>query len=220
MKSVLITGGNRGIGLEIARQLGALGWKVYMGSRNLASGQESAKKLEGDIIPVELDVTNTDSIRSCFNTIPELDVLINNAGLFGEKSLRDPDMEEIRQILDTNLIGAIEVSKYFMIRLKKSSDARIINVSSGMGSWSDLHSSYAAYRLSKVSLNAFTVMLASELEGKAKVNAMCPGWVRTDMGGSNAPRSVQDGADTAVWLATEESIPNGKFVRDRKIISW
>ena len=220
MKTVLITGGNRGIGLEIARQLGALGWKVYIGSRNLASGQEAAMKLEGEIIPVELDVTNTDSIRSCFNKIPELDVLINNAGLFGEKSLRDPDMEEIRQILDTNLIGAIEVTKYFMIRLKKSSDARIINVSSGMGSWSDLHSSYAAYRLSKVSLNAFTVMLASELEGKAKVNAMCPGWVRTDMGGSNAPRSVQEGADTAVWLATEESIPNGKFVRDRKIINW
>ena len=220
MKSVLITGGNRGIGLEIARQLGALGWKVYIGSRNLASGQEAATKLDGEIIPVELDVTNTDSIRSCFNKIPELDVLINNAGLFGEKSLRDPDMEEIRQILDTNLIGAIEVTKYFMIRLKKSSDARIINVSSGMGSWSDLHSSYAAYRLSKVSLNAFTVMLASELEGKAKVNAMCPGWVRTDMGGSNAPRSVKEGADTAVWLATEESIPNGKFVRDRKVISW
>ena len=220
MKTVLVTGGNRGIGLEICRQLGSLGWRVYMGCRDKEQGSRAANSLDGDIIPVQLDVTSTDSIRASFNEVAELDVLVNNAGLFGEKSFRDPDMEEIKSIMDTNLLGVIEVTKYFLMRLRRSNDARIINVSSGMGSWSDLNSSYGAYRLSKVSLNAFTVMLASEVTGKVKVNAMCPGWVQTDMGGSNAPRSVADGADTAVWLATSDKIPHGKFIRDRKIISW
>ena len=164
MNSVLVTGGNRGIGLEICRQLSGLGWKVYLGSRILEAGKAAAASIEGEVIPVEIDVTNVDSIRKAFNEVAEIDVLINNAGLFGERSLRDPDMEEIRNVLNVNLLGVIETTKYFMIRLKKSKDPRIINISSGMGSWTDLDGSYASYRLSKVSLNAFTVMLAAQLK--------------------------------------------------------
>ena len=220
MKSILVTGGNRGIGLEICRQMAKLEWQVYLGSRDENAGKKAAVKITGNITVVPLDVTDVNSIRQAFNAIPQLDVLINNAGLFGEKSLRDPDMEEIRKIMNVNFFGAVEVTKYFQIKLRKSSDPRIINVSSGMGSWADLHSDYAAYRLSKVSLNAFTMMLAKEHNGRIKVNAMCPGWVKTDMGGMNAPRSLEKGAETAVWLATEAEIPDGKFIRDKNVIEW
>eukprot|EP01008_Symbiontida_sp_HLA12_P001765 NODE_2950_length_435_cov_0.666667_g2926_i0.p1 GENE.NODE_2950_length_435_cov_0.666667_g2926_i0~~NODE_2950_length_435_cov_0.666667_g2926_i0.p1 ORF type:complete len:133 (-),score=13.09 NODE_2950_length_435_cov_0.666667_g2926_i0:37-408(-) len=121
----------------------------------------------------------------------------------------------------TNLYGPWRMIQFFTPLLIKSDDPRIINVSSGLGEWKDLAGDYPAYRILKTSLNALTIMFARELKDKGvKVNAMCPGWVKTDMGGPNAPRNVSQGADTAIWLATEKAIATGKFFRDRKEISW
>lgn len=268
MKTVLVTGGNRGIGLEICRQLDELGYTVILGSRDLEKGKEAARPFSDNVIVKQLDVTNEDSIRNLFgftkNDFGKLDVLINNAGI-GEKSEGDkkgvlsgakkfietnfygvrqvnkivvPLMRKarlvpqrkgasniflpgVRQIMDTNFYGAWRMIQVFIPLLIKSENGRIINVSSGLGELKRLTGEYPAYSLSKSSLNALTIMFSNELKGNGiSVNAMCPGWVKTDMGGPNAPRHVSQGADTAVWLTTEKKIPTGKFFRDRKEINW
>lgn len=139
----------------------------------------------------------------------------------GNASMCSFDLSEINDAMNTNFMGPIRMSKFLLPLLKKSDDARIINLSSGMGELSSLRSGgYGAYRLSKTSLNAFTILLASELESAVKVFAMCPGWVQTDMGGKGAPRTVAQGAETAVWLATDSKPVTGKFYRDKKVIDW
>lgn len=225
MKTILVTGGNRGIGLEICNQLAVQGHTVIMGTRDLERGQNVAKTLSGKVHVMQLDVTDPESIKSLANDIDEefghLDVLINNAGIgVGNSGAVDADPEEVKAIMATNFYGPWYTIQGLIPLLKKSTDGRIVNMSSGMGAMSDLTGGYAGYRLSKTSLNGLTILLANELAGEVKVNAMCPGWVRTDMGGSGAPRSVKQGADTAVWLATADPIPTGKFFRDRREISW
>ncbi|MEI7980330.1 MAG: SDR family oxidoreductase [Bacteroidota bacterium] len=268
MKTVLVTGGNRGIGLEICRQLDGLGHTVILGSRDLAKGKEAAKILGKNVIVRQLDVTDEESILALFEFVHteqgKLDVLINNAGL-GASSTGDEDniltrvknslkkdfqvawraaqlfkpvlqkagigghgvttknvsLLSVKHIMETNFYGPWRMMQVFIPLLLKSDDARIINISSGMGELNSLSGDYPAYRLSKSSLNALTIMFSNDLNDSGiKVNAMCPGWVRTDMGGPNAPRSVNQGADTAVWLATEKEIPSGKFFRDREVINW
>ena len=150
-----------------------------------------------------------------------IDVLINTAGVIkGEPGATGSEMSLTKSTFNTNLFGAWNMVHYFLPLLKKSSDPRIINISSGMGAWADLSGGYAPYRISKTSLNALTLLLSNELAGNIKVNAMCPGWVKTDMGGSNATRDVVKGAETAVWLSTATEIPHGKFLRDMKEIEW
>jgi NAD(P)-dependent dehydrogenase (short-subunit alcohol dehydrogenase family) len=268
MKTILVTGGNRGIGLEICRQLDASGHTVILGSRDLEKGLEAARTLSKNVIVKQLDITSEENILKLFGFVKaefgKLDVLINNAGI-GEKSYGQKtsalaraknkleanfsgfrqmnkaiipalrrtgiiperknagniSLDVVKQIMDTNLYGAWRMIQIFTPLLMKSDDGRIINISSGMGELSSLSGTYPAYSLSKSSLNALTIMFASELREKGiSVNAMCPGWVRTDMGGPNAPREVSQGADTAVWLATEKEIPTGKFFRDREEINW
>jgi NAD(P)-dependent dehydrogenase (short-subunit alcohol dehydrogenase family) len=149
-------------------------------------------------------------------------VLINNAGIISSsKGVDKVGMDEIRALLETNFFGPLQLTQSLPPLLEKSPDGRIINISSGMGALHEVGCGYAAYRLSKTALNSFSAILAKDLAGtNIKVNSMCPGWVRTEMGGSNASRSVERGADTAVWLATAKEIPNGKFLRDRKVIEW
>lgn len=131
------------------------------------------------------------------------------------------DIEDIKRVLETNYFGPMRVTKYLLPLLQKSTDGRIINMSSQMGEIDSLKGGgYASYRLSKTNLNMWTILLAGELKGAVKVNAMCPGWVKTDMGGQSAPRTVQQGADTAVWLATEAKTETGKFFSNRKEVSW
>lgn len=224
-KLILITGGNRGIGLEVCRQLANMGHLVLLGSRNTMKGEKAIQGMKGEILVRKLDVTNLMEVRQLAETTEEefghLDVLINNAAILnGTEGVGQSDPETSRQVMDTNFLGPWNMIHYFLPLLKKSSDPRIINISSGMGAWADLTGGYAPYRLSKTGLNALTVMLANELAGNVKVNAMCPGWVRTDMGGASATRNVAEGADTAVWLSTSEHIPHGKFIRDRKVIEW
>ncbi len=268
MKTVLVTGGNRGIGFEICRQLDNLGYQVILGSRDMDKGMAAAKKLSNNVIIKQLDVTDEKSIIELFDFVKtrfgRLDILINNAGV-GAK--RDSDeksfFDDVKKIMETNFYGVWRMIRVFIPLLKKSGltprrkgpsdisiagvkdtmetnlygpwrmirnfvplvknsdNGRIINISSGMGELKNLTGQYPGYSLSKASLNALTIMFANDLKNDGiKVNAVCPGWVKTDMGGKDAPLSVGQGADTAVWLATEKNIPTGKFFRNREVIQW
>lgn len=223
---ILITGANRGIGKEIAKQMAARDWQVVVTARDHTKAVQTAEEIGSNTFGLQLDVQDENSIKKAAALIEKeftkLDVLINNAGVIGNRAMLDFDLSQISSVMDTNLMGPIRTSKYFMPLLKKSNDARIINISSGMGEMASLRSGgYGAYRLSKAALNSFTILLASELEhSKVKVFSMCPGWVKTEMGGKNAPRSIEKGAETAVWLATEMNVASGKFYRDKKIIDW
>ena len=227
-KIALITGANKGIGYEIAKQLGQKGFTVLLGARDEDKGATAVSKLKTDKIDAELvvlDVSKEESVREAKEWIDtkygKLDVLINNAGIISQKNLAEVNTEEVKTVMETNFYGPMRMNTFFLPLLKKTKNAKIINMSSGMGALQDLSGGYAAYRLSKAGLNAQTILLANELSGTGiKIFAMCPGWVKTDMGGTSAPRSVEQGADTATWLASTEEGVSGKFYRDRKIINW
>ncbi|MHA1884210.1 MAG: SDR family oxidoreductase [Promethearchaeota archaeon] len=228
MNVALITGGNRGIGFEICRQLGKEGFNVILTARDAIKGKRATEKLVNMDLKVEfhkLDVTNTNDIDEIVDyvnkTYKKLDILVNNAGIsLDSKTILDVEMETVRKTLETNLIGPFRLSQAFISLLKKSGDGRIINVSSGMGSFSSGFSGSPAYSISKAALNALTYKMSMRLPKKIRIYSMTPGWVRTDMGGSSAPRNVEQGADTVLWLATASNIPSGKFYMDRKEIPW
>jgi len=225
MKTAVVTGANRGIGLEIANQLAARGFHVIATGRDLEKTERAMAGISGKVSAYACDVSHNDScLALCAaqgREITQLDVLVNNAGILDSSSALDFDLEQIKAGLDTNLLGAIQLTGALWPLLVKSSDARIVNISTGMAETASMQSgSYAPYRLSKWALNGWTMLLAAEAPGDIRVNAMCPGWVRTDMGGAAAPRPVKKGAETAVWLATEADIPHGKFLRDKKAIDW
>lgn len=224
----LVTGANKGIGYEVVRQLGKKGFTVLLGARDQQKGEMAVAKLklEGvEAIFVLLDVTQDDSVRQAKEWVEvkygKLDVLVNNAGIVSRKGLSEEEIGEMKRVMETNFYGPMRMNSVFLPLLKKAGNARIINVSSGMGALDDLSGGYAAYRLSKAGLNAQTILLANELAGTGiKVFAMCPGWVKTDMGGISAPRSVEKGAETIVWLAESKESISGSFYRDKKQISW
>ncbi|MDZ8081361.1 MAG: SDR family NAD(P)-dependent oxidoreductase [Nostoc sp. DedQUE01] len=227
-KRALVTGGNRGIGFAIAQGLLTKGYEVIITSRSLDNAKQAAEKLQGEVIPIELDVTDDRSINEAVKTlhqkIDHLDVLINNAGVYPDKDVNilTIDRELLDSTMNANTFGAIRMVQAFLPLLEKSPNARVINVSSGYGALSDLSADVPSYCLSKLALNGATIMLAEALHSKGiVVNSICPGWVRTDMGGSSAPRSPEQGADTAIWLATDApGNISGKFLRDRKVISF
>lgn len=224
-KIILVTGANRGIGKEISRQLAILGEKVIMACRDKKKGLQAVEDIQRELDVQELDVSNEASIKKLSKYIEKtygrLDVLINNAGIISATSgVSESKSEDYRNVLDVNFFGPWEMIKGFIPLLEKSNDPRIVNMSSGMGAHSELsRGGYAGYRLSKAALNALTIQLASEHKD-IKINAMCPGWVKTDMGGEGAEREVSKGAETAVWLATNDIVPTGKFLRDKKEIPW
>jgi NAD(P)-dependent dehydrogenase (short-subunit alcohol dehydrogenase family) len=223
----LISGANRGIGLEIARQLAAQGLTVVVGGREEAAARAAAAGIDGDARPRQLDITDQASVDRCVAGIDEelgrLDVLVNNAGIgsFGIAG-SDADVEAARPTIEVNLFGSWRLSVACIPLMRRTGGGRIVNVSSGMGQLSDMGGGSAPYRLSKAALNALTRILAAELATDGiLVNSACPGWVRTDMGTSAAPRSVQEGADTPVWLATlPDDGPTGGFFRNREPIPW
>jgi NAD(P)-dependent dehydrogenase (short-subunit alcohol dehydrogenase family) len=217
----LVSGASRGIGAEIARELAVdHGFLVFAGARN----PDDVDPVDG-IEPIRLDVTDqatVDATRDRIASDPgRLDALVNNAGIYGDPiGAADYDLDGAHQVLEVNTFGPWRLIEAFLPLMRESSQPRIVNVSSGGGQLSDMNGGRAAYRVSKAALNALTRTLASD-ERWVKVNTMCPGWVRTDMGGSAAPRSVEEGADTAVWLATlPDDGPTGGFFRDRKPIPW
>ena len=230
----LVTGGNRGIGKEICRQLGAKGLHVILGSRSLEKGEAAAAELREqgnpEIEVLELDVSSSASIEQAVETIKskygQLDVLVNNAGVFLDNNRETPSVRQVsvQTIEDTfapNLFGPLQLMQGLLPLMEKQGYGRIVNLSSGMGQLSDMGGGSTAYRLSKTALNALTRIVAAEAEGNIKVNAMCPGWVQTDMGGENATRSVEQGADTATWLSLlDDDGPSGGFFRDRQPIDW
>ena len=227
---VVVTGGNRGIGLEICRQLAARGARVVLTARKRAAAEAAVKTLAGGKhAPASrpLDVTDGKSIAGLHDFLQarygHLDVLINNAGIIakGEAPALNVDLATVRETLETNALGPLHLAQALVPLLQRGSSPRIVNMSSGMGALTDNDGGYAAYRMSKTLLNAVTAILAAELAGTIAVNSVCPGWVKTDMGGAGAPRDVAEGADTAVWLALDAPATlTGKFVRDREVIPW
>ncbi len=228
---VLITGANRGIGLEIARQLARRGFHVVIAARDEQKGRQAVKTIQaegGKATFLSLDVSSSDSIRNAasqFSTIAaHLDVLINNAAIYPDQGLTILTLprDRLAQTFQTNTFGPLEVTQAFLPYLRQATAARVINVSSSDGQLEGLSPDVPSYCLSKLALNGLTIMLAEALQADhIAVNSMCPGWVRTDMGGPNAPRSVEEGADTAVWLADETPQElTGKFFRNRQEIPW
>ena len=227
----LVTGGNRGIGLEVCRQLANLGIRVILGSRDAAKGEAAAGDLKASGLSVEsrqLDVASVQSIRECMNWIRNdvgrLDILVNNAGVMLEDADDDPleELEIIRDTMQINVYGALLLSRLSIPIMKSRRYGRIVNLSSSMGALNEMGAGYIAYRLSKAGINVVTRVIAAESEGMGiLVNSMDPGWVQTAMGGARAPRTVQQGAETITWLATlPDSGPTGLFFRDRKPIPW
>jgi NAD(P)-dependent dehydrogenase (short-subunit alcohol dehydrogenase family) len=199
-------------------------------ARKGKAGEAAVKKLAAQNLTVQfrtLDVTSKKSLTALRDflkrTYGRFDVLINNAGIIakGDAPGLTVDLEAIRATLETNTLGPLHLSQILVPLLRRSKSARIVNLSSGMGAFSEMEGDHAAYRISKTALNAVTGILAAELRGVVAVNAVCPGWVKTDMGGRNADRDLEEGADTPVWLALDapQSL-TGKFMRDRKVIPW
>jgi NAD(P)-dependent dehydrogenase (short-subunit alcohol dehydrogenase family) len=227
----LVTGANRGLGLETSRQLLAKGLNVVMTGRDEAALERVVRSLAPDetrAMTVRMDVTDTASIRRAQRAVAKrfgrVDVLVNNAAvlLFESEDVLSIPAEAYRRTFDTNVFGVAEACRVFVPAMAHAGYGRVVNVSSGAGQLSTMSTYAPAYSMSKAALNAFTRILASTYRGRGVlVNAVDPGWVRTDMGGPSAPRSPQEGADTIVWLATlPDNGPSGGFFRDRRPIEW
>jgi len=231
-KIAVVTGANRGLGREIARQLMRADVFVVIGSRDPAKGKIAAEELgaEGpNVASFALDVNDTRSVRRFVEHVAKThgtpSILVNNAGVYPESTdarVLDTPTAVWRETFETNLFGALRMCREVVPLMRKLRHGRIVNVSSGLGQLQQMGEGSPAYRVSKAALNALTCTLAAELAGSGiLVNSMSPGWVQTDMGGEEAPRSVEEGAETAVWLCLlPSSGPTGRFFRDRKPIPW
>lgn len=228
----VVTGANRGIGFEICRQLAGRGVRVVLTSRNAAKGRAAASKLAAERLEIDyhrLDVSSarqvaalTAFLESCYG---RCDVLVNNAGVLPDPKgsrVLSSDTATYRAALETNFFGPLRLIQALVPLMRRHGYGRIVNLSSGLGQLSEMGAGTPAYRVSKAALNVLTRTLAAELAGEnILVNSMCPGWVKTDMGGPSATRTVEKGADTAAWLATlADNGPTGGFFRDRKPIPW
>jgi NAD(P)-dependent dehydrogenase (short-subunit alcohol dehydrogenase family) len=238
-KVVFITGANKGIGYEVARQLAANDFIVLLGARNPQRGEAAANKLraEGEVYFVPIDVTDERSIAAAAEMVSKqwgkVDVLVNNAGIILELSAKIRpaalDLTMLKETFETNLFGAFAVIRHFLPLLKQSETAQIINVSSTLGSLTSMvdpnnmyyGSNALAYNTSKSALNAITVALAKDLASEQiRINSICPGWVKTDLGTDDAYRTVEQGATIIVKLAMMEQPPTGKFLDDNGEVPW
>ncbi len=223
-RTALVTGANRGIGLAIARQLAELGHFVFLGSRDLRAGEEAAANLRRsgfDVAAIQLDLADEDSIDAIASSGRSIDVVINNAGVLHEKPLLSLTDAEIADSIAVHMTGPVRLLRSLAPSMIERRYGRIVNVSSGWGAFAEGLDGSGLYGVTKAALNALTLRLAKELPDTIKVNAMCPGWVRTRMGGETATRTPEEGADTAIWLATlPDDGPTGGFFRDRKPIAW
>jgi NAD(P)-dependent dehydrogenase (short-subunit alcohol dehydrogenase family) len=217
--SAVVSGASRGIGLAVVSDLAARGFAVVQGARDPAA----APRVEGDVIVRQLDVTDTDSIERLAAGLERVDVLVNNAAILYDTWNRAAtvDLDVVREAIETNLFGAWALSQALLPQLRRSRHGRIVNVSSGAGSLATMGGGTPAYQVSKAALNAFTRTLAGELRGDGiLVNAVCPGWVATDMGGPGG-RPVEDGAASVVWAALlPDGGPTGGFFRDGEPVPW
>jgi len=227
-RTALVTGGNRGIGLEVCRQLAGRGLQVLLSARDSDAAATAARDIGPDVHAVQLDVISAASIDRARNEIDRrfggADVLVNNAAILLNEydSLFETPLDNLRRTFETNVLGAVAVSQAFVPGMVNRGYGRIVNVSSRAGQLTTMSGYAPAYSMSKTALNAFTRQLAVATNGSGVlVNSACPGWVQTAMGGRNAPRSVAEGADTIVWLATlPDDGPTGSFFADRQTIAW
>jgi NAD(P)-dependent dehydrogenase (short-subunit alcohol dehydrogenase family) len=237
-RTALVTGGNRGMGFETCRQLAKLGYRVVMTCRDRNKGEKALQLLQGAGLSVHfhrLDVDSDEDIALLLQWLEDhggrCDVLVNNAGILTDggglsggdaASVFRTDRATLRQHLETNTLSPLMLSLAVLPLMRRHGYGRIVNVSSGMGQLSDMGGHFPGYRISKTALNAATRILAAEIsEPNIKVNALCPGWVRTDMGGQNADRSIEQGVETTVWLATlPDDGPSGGYFRDKQAIDW
>ena len=228
----LVTGANRGLGLETSRQLFAKGLTVVMAGRDEAALMRARETLgqneQSRVVIVRMDVTDARTITRAHRIIKEgvgpVDVLVNNAAVLLSESddVLSITTDVYQRTFDTNVFGAIDVCRAFVPDMVQRRYGRIVNVSSGAGQLAKMSTYAPAYSMSKTALNAFTRILGATYEGVGVLaNAVDPGWVRTDMGGPSAPRSPEQGADTIVWLATlPDDGPTGGFFHDRRAIQW
>ena len=230
MKTALVTGANKGIGREVALQLAKKGFHMFIGARNRHAGRKAAEEIAkqgGKATFLEIDINYNESVtgaaREFAKIVDHLDVLVNNAGIImdGDDAILEVSDDIFRKTIETNVLGALRVARAFAPLLAKSKAPRVVNVSSGGGQLTGGADGWSpAYCISKTALNGVTSQLAAALP-KFAVNSVCPGWVRTDMGGRNATRSIEEGADTIVWLAIDAPQElTGKFLRDREEIPW
>jgi len=227
----LVTGGNRGIGFEVCRQLAKRGLRVVLTARTLPKAESAARTLQADglaVVGARLDVADGTTVAALARNVAKqfrgIDVLVNNAAILlaENQDLLDTAIDDFRSTFETNVLGAIGVSQAFVPGMIAQRYGRVVNVSSRAGQLVTMSTYAPAYSISKTALNAFTRQLAAATKGTGVlVNSACPGWVRTRMGGPHAPRSVEEGADTLVWLATlPTNGPTGGFFEDRQPIEW
>lgn len=218
-RSVLITGANRGLGLATARALASRGYSVIVTARELAKAEAV-----GVGTPEQLDVADPESIAALHERVGDVDILINNAAVLLDEgtSILDLSRDAAQTTMQTNFRGPLLLCQAFVPGMLRRRWGRVVNVSSGAGQLSSMSSYAPAYSMSKTALNAVTRQFAAATEGRGVlVNSVCPGWVRTDMGGAGAPRSIDEGIDGIVWAATlPDDGPTGGFFRDRKAIAW
>jgi NAD(P)-dependent dehydrogenase (short-subunit alcohol dehydrogenase family) len=224
-RTALVTGANRGIGLETARQLAAAGLRVVMGSRDEEAGRRVAEGLTGEVRVEQLDVSDQASVSGCAERLSadgvEVDVLVNNAAIYVTTPLLAADEDALMETMQVNLIGPWRVARAFVPDMRDRGWGRVVNVSTGYAHFANHAPEAGIYGLSKAALNALTRMIAAEGGPGVKVNSMSPGWVATDMGGAGAPTSPEEGADTAVWLATlPDDGPTDGFFYRRQQIAW
>ncbi len=233
MKNAVITGANRGLGFHTAKALAEKGYHVVITARSQAKADAAANELStfGSVEGREMDVSGDQSVNAFFDwyfdTHGSLDVLVNNAGAIFERNgdgYLDPNKipaDVIAQAFNTNTLSVHRTIQRAMPVMNENGYGRIVNVSSGMGQLSDMGGGHTAYRLSKVAMNALTKIWQVEARGDVKVNSICPGWVKTDMGGENASRDIEEGISGIVWAATLDADgPSGGFFRDGERIDW
>ena len=236
IRTALVTGSNRGLGFETARRLGHLGLRVVVTARDADRAEAAAERLRGEAISVVAHQLDVSSEESCARlaALGPIDVLVNNAAVMAEsaenplaagllsRSALDVAPNALLAAFETNTLGAYRVTQALAPGMRSLGYGRIVNVSSGLGELHDMGGGYPAYRVSKAGLNALTRIFASELRGHGiLVNAVCPGWVQTEMGGPQAQLAPEQGAETIVWAATlPDDGPTGGFFRNKQTIPW
>lgn len=227
-RTVLVTGGNRGIGFAACRALAKSGLRVVLTARRRDDAVAAADVLrkEGlDVVAEELDLASERSVQACAVRLEEartpIDVLVNNGAVLFEGDVLTTPSDKFRESVEINLLGALWCCRAFVPGMVARKYGRVVNVSSGWGSFAEGLTGPASYSITKAALNALTLSLARSTDGDVKVNACSPGWVRTRMGGAEADRSPEEGADVITWLATlPREGPDGGFFQDREPMAW